>query len=238
MADRSPEDKEEPPKKRLRLQDGSADHTSSSSDALPDGRKHELMLEDKPELLALEDQVMAAIDPNAIQEHLPILGEGHEGDKDDFTKMRGIGRWIERRLNRIKIWKFQQLANMTPAIATDVAKAIRYFPGRIQNDLWVFQAEKLAAGKEWIVNPDFPRSGISQIITIEGKKYERELLDIARNYGKGGASLNMEHAECLWFSAMDGQTITTLERLTLRYIMDNFQLDQSARDFLTGKLKP
>jgi len=212
----------ETPAKRRRLLD--------AEEVLPEPEEGEV-------ISAQEEHILALIDPNAIKEHLPILGPCLEDSKDKLTKIRGIGPWIQRRLNKIQIRNFQQLARMTPAIMQDVAKAIRFFPGRIQHDHWVFQAEKLAAGKEWIVNPPFPRSGSSQLITITGSKYERELVDIARHYGSNDSVLDMEHAECLWFSAMDGRKITALERLTLRYIMETFKFAGPAREFLSSKLE-
>lgn len=228
---------EEPPLKRRcrsweRLEDAKADPSSASSEQL-------LMLEDMtPEKIAKEEAVLAKIDPDAIREHLPRVGYADDSSKDNLMEIRGIGPWIQKRLNRIKIFRHSQLAKMDERIMKAVADAIRFWPRRIQHDHWVWQAERLANGKGWIVNPPITRSGVSNIITISGQKYERELMDIAQHYGKDGATMNLEHAECLWFSALDGQGVTPTERLTLNHIMDkrNFKFDEAAHKYLTDMM--
>lgn len=193
------------------------------------------------EVVSLREQgILARIDPNAIQQHLPILGKHPVGKRSNTKKIRGIGPDICRRLRRIGITDVSQIARMTEKIAEDVAKAIRYFPKRIQQDHWVWQAERIAAGKEWIVNPasdpKFARSGKSQYTTMTHIQYDRELLDIARHHSKdNSANLDKEVAECLWFSAMDGREITPTEKLTLRYIMNNNKFTEDATAFLTSK---
>jgi len=221
--------------RRRDLIEPSGKHLENRASGVGSKREAQQMLEDAaPEKVAQEDLILARIDPNAIQQHLPVLGL--EDRKDDLAEIRGIGHWIQRRLNRIKITNFHQLARMTAAIAADVAKAIRFFPGRIHTDQWVYQAERLADGRAWIVNPPISPSGSSSIITVNGEKYERDLIDIARYYGKDEALLGAEHAECLWFSAMDGRVVTALERVTLRHILRNFKFAENGRAFLTGKL--
>lgn len=232
----SRKDKLQAPQTRDAANDDLFDSAGQRRDFLVDSSTNaSLMLEDtSPAKVAKEERILERINPEAIRQHLPVLGL--EGHKDELAKIRGIGHWIERRLNRIKIWNFQQLARMTPTIAADVAKAIRYFPGRISHDQWVYQAERLADGREWIVNPPITRSGSSSIIMVKRQKYDRELIDIARHYDKEEGPLKKEHAECLWFSAMDGRVVTALERLTIRYILDNFKFDDVGRRFLDGKL--
>jgi len=221
--------------RRRDLIEPSGKHLENRAPGVGNKREAQQMLEDAaPEKVAQEDLILARIDPNAIQQHLPVLGL--EDRKDDLAEIRGIGHWIQRRLNRIKITNFHQLARMTEAIAADVAKAIRFFPGRIHTDQWVYQAERLADGRAWIVNPPITPSGSSSIITVNGEKYERDLIDIARYYGKDEALLGAEHAECLWFSAMDGRVVTALERVTLRHILGNFKFAENGRAFLTGRL--
>lgn len=201
-----------------------------------------------------EQGILARIDPNAIQQHLPVLnaspsGASPQGKRLPVRKIRGIAKDISRRLKRIGITDVSQIARMTEQIAEDVAKAIRYFPKRIQQDHWVWQAERIVAGKEWIVNPEadpkFTTSGKSQYITKTYIQYERDLIDIARHYGgdqsslretpKPTVTLNKEVAECLWFSAMDGREITPTEKLTLRHIMEHFTFDEDAKAYLASK---
>ena len=63
-------------------------------------------------------------------------------DKDDLKKIKGIGPFIEGRLNGIGIYTFAQIAAMTLAIEEKVNEAIEYLPGRVRRDEWVAQAKK------------------------------------------------------------------------------------------------
>ncbi len=70
-------------------------------------------------------------------------GASGGGDRDDLKQIRGIGHVIERSLNEIGIYKFEQIAGWTPQ---DVEQ-LDGFQARIRRDEWVAQARKLA-GKE------------------------------------------------------------------------------------------
>jgi len=77
--------------------------------------------------------------------------------------------------------------------------------------------------------------------TIDGQKYEKELLDLARKHttGKGEGKLSKDEVADLFQSAQDGTSVTETEKATLAYIRKNFELtDAAAKDFDTafGKL--
>lgn len=63
--------------------------------------------------------------------------------KDDLTKISGVGPFIEKKLNGLGIYTFEQISEFTPDTIEKVTKAIEFFPGRIQRDNWVKQAEEL-----------------------------------------------------------------------------------------------
>lgn len=63
--------------------------------------------------------------------------------KDDLTKISGIGPFIEKKLNGLGIYTFEQISEFTPDTIDKVTKAIEFFPGRIQRDNWVKQANDL-----------------------------------------------------------------------------------------------
>lgn len=69
--------------------------------------------------------------------------------KDDLTEIKGIGPFIEKRLNMIGIYSFQQLAELTPENVDRVGTAIEFFPQRIIKDDWVGQATILMATKSY-----------------------------------------------------------------------------------------
>ena len=70
--------------------------------------------------------------------------------------------------------------------------------------------------------------------SIDGVKYEKELLDlaIAHTTGSGEGKLSKDEVADLFKSANDGQGVTDTEKLTLDYIRKNFEFTEAAaRDF-------
>ena len=70
--------------------------------------------------------------------------------------------------------------------------------------------------------------------TIDGVKYEKELLDLAKEHttGKGEGKLSKAEVADLIKSANDGQGVTDIEKATLQYIRKNFVFtDAAAKDF-------
>src|SRR5690554_184680 len=70
--------------------------------------------------------------------------------------------------------------------------------------------------------------------TIDGQKYEKELLDLARKHttGRGEGKLSKDEVADLFKSAQDGPGVTDTEKATLAYIRKNFEFtDAAAKDF-------
>jgi hypothetical protein len=70
--------------------------------------------------------------------------------------------------------------------------------------------------------------------SIDGNKYEKELLDLARKHttGVGEGKLSKDEVADLFRSAADGRGVTDIEKATLAYIRQNFTFtDAAARDF-------
>lgn len=65
---------------------------------------------------------------------------GH-GQADDLTRIKGIGRFIANKLNSIGITTFEQIANFTKEDIQRVTEATDSFPGRIERDDWIQQAQ-------------------------------------------------------------------------------------------------
>lgn len=71
-------------------------------------------------------------------------------------------------------------------------------------------------------------------VTIDGNKYEKELLDLAKHHttGQGEGKLSKDEVVDLFKSASDGQGVTDTEKATLSYIRQNFEFtDAAAADF-------
>ena len=76
------------------------------------------------------------------------LGVAKASDKDDLKKLKGIGPFIEEKLNALGIYTFLQISKMTPEIEEQVNVAIEFFRGRVRRDKWAQQAKDLHEKKE------------------------------------------------------------------------------------------
>lgn len=77
----------------------------------------------------------------------PLL-EANDIQKDDLTRIDGIGPFLERQLNDIGIYTFEQIANWDGSDIHRVTQQIRYFPGRIERENWIGQAVQLYQQKQ------------------------------------------------------------------------------------------
>lgn len=78
----------------------------------------------------------------------PILnfdsfGMATEDEKDDLKLISGIGPFIEKKLNGIGIYTFEQISKFSSKDIQDVTTLIEFFPGRIERDKWTIQAKDL-----------------------------------------------------------------------------------------------
>ena len=63
--------------------------------------------------------------------------------KDDLQVIKGIGPFIEEKLNALGITTYRQIANMNAKLEEQVNEAIEFFPGRVKRDQWANQAKIL-----------------------------------------------------------------------------------------------
>ena len=71
-----------------------------------------------------------------------ILGFATAEGKDDLQEIKGVGPFIEEKLNALGIFTFAQISRMNSEMEDKVNEAIEFFPGRIKRDEWVMQARK------------------------------------------------------------------------------------------------
>ena len=71
-----------------------------------------------------------------------MLGTAKASDKDDLQVIKGIGPFIEEKLNALGITHIA-IANMNAKLENEVNEAIEFFPGRVKRDQWVNQAKIL-----------------------------------------------------------------------------------------------
>jgi predicted flap endonuclease-1-like 5' DNA nuclease len=76
------------------------------------------------------------------------LGVASASEKDDLKSIKGIGPFIEEKLNALGIFTFEQVSKMTAKIEEEVNIAIEFFPGRVKRDEWAKQAKQLHKDKK------------------------------------------------------------------------------------------
>jgi len=75
------------------------------------------------------------------------LGVAHKHQANNLTLIKGIGLWIEERLNLLDIYTFDQISKLTPEDVETITEILEISPGRIVRDNWVSQARELAKSK-------------------------------------------------------------------------------------------
>lgn len=74
-------------------------------------------------------------------------------------------------------------------------------------------------------------------VTIDGNKYEKELLELAKEHttGVGEGKLSKDEVLDLFKSASDGAGVTDTEKATLEYIRGNFVFTDAAAKLFDEK---
>ena len=90
----------------------------------------------------------------AVKEEAPAASaaplkflDGPDGEPDDLKKILGIGPVIEEQLNEMGIYHYSQIAAFSQTDVDNINEALA-FPGRIERDEWIEQAQGLASGGE------------------------------------------------------------------------------------------
>jgi len=71
------------------------------------------------------------------------IGKGDKYNADRLTQINGIGPYIEQRLNEIGIYNYSQISSLQLRDIVIITSLIDFFPGRIERDNWVQQANEL-----------------------------------------------------------------------------------------------
>ena len=88
-----------------------------------------------------EAAVLSRIAARAGELNFDRIGRAVATDADDLKDIVGIGPFLERKLHSLGIYTFRQIANFTKEDIDKVNDIIEFFPGRIERDNWVEQAE-------------------------------------------------------------------------------------------------
>ncbi|MEM6845259.1 MAG: hypothetical protein AAF944_03880 [Bacteroidota bacterium] len=94
-----------------------------------------------------QEEALKRVKAKAQQIDFNRIGRASEAEKDDLKKIKGVGPFLEKKLNALGIYTFAQIANFTDEDKERVNDAIEFFPGRISRDNWVGQAQSFQQGK-------------------------------------------------------------------------------------------
>lgn len=102
----------------------------------------------KPEIIKIiEKHNHSALPKEGKEEPLTLnydsFGYAKEIDKDDLTKIEGVGPFVEEKLNNLSIYTYDQISRFNTSDIKAITHLIDYFPGRIERDDWVGKAKKL-----------------------------------------------------------------------------------------------
>ena len=101
-------------------------------------------LEEMDEKTRKKEEELLRISEKAKTIDFATIGVASASEKDDLQKIKGIGPFIEDKLNALGIYTFDQVGSMNSEIEEQVNIAIEFFPGRIKRDEWAKQARKFA----------------------------------------------------------------------------------------------
>lgn len=76
------------------------------------------------------------------------LSAPRAGGADDLKKIKGVGPKLEKLLNTMGFYHFDQIAGWSEAEVAWVDENLEGFKGRVSRDAWIEQAKTLAAGGE------------------------------------------------------------------------------------------
>ena len=121
--------------KTLSMENPNARHDDELRVVKTRERAGKLAFEPEPELIIREDL------PKEL--NFDSFGKASEAEKDDLKLISGIGPFIEKKLNGIGIYTFEQISKFSSKDIEDVTDLIEFFPGRIERDDWTKQAKDL-----------------------------------------------------------------------------------------------
>ena len=128
----------------------------------------------KAELKKREE--LERVKANASKIDFEVLGTAKASDKNDLQAIKGVGPFIEEKLNALGIYTYEQISKMTSELEDTVNEAIEFFPGRVKRDQWVAQSKTLLEGGEWVDDKDSKKPNLKAM-----KK--AELVDLADSMG-------------------------------------------------------
>ncbi|PRY37130.1 putative flap endonuclease-1-like 5' DNA nuclease [Spirosoma oryzae] len=90
-----------------------------------------------------EEAVLIRIQSRSKALDFERIGYAGPDDADNLRFIEGINPMVERRLHAAGMYRFSQLAHLTPDDVYLLNEILEFFPGRVLRDNWVGQAKTL-----------------------------------------------------------------------------------------------
>jgi len=108
----------------------------------------EWSVEDNQTTVAVSTEEIEDMDVEAAKAKLRAaigaqIPQATSEERDDLKQINGVGPFIEEKLNDLGIYTFEQISQLDEALIETLTNAIEFFPGRIERDDWVGQADRL-----------------------------------------------------------------------------------------------
>lgn len=116
--------------------------------AKPAAKPARAKAEKAPRAAGLDAAITKTKDDSAPSAASPFLAAPRSSGPDDLKEIVGVGPALERLLNSIGVWHFDQIAAWKARDIALVDSKMEGFKGRITRDEWVKQARVLAKGKK------------------------------------------------------------------------------------------
>lgn len=100
------------------------------------------------EALSPDESFAAALDTDDADFSEPVSSAPAPDGRDDLQRIRGVGPAIEKTLNELGIWCFEQIAEISEYDIERVAARLRGFRSRIYRENWIGQARALTRAKD------------------------------------------------------------------------------------------
>ena len=104
-------------------------------------------LAEMDEATRAKEEELLRISEKAKTIDFATIGVATVDEKDNLQGIKGVGPFIEDKLNALGIYTYAQVGSMTAEIEEQVNIAIEFFPGRIKRDKWANQANELESKK-------------------------------------------------------------------------------------------
>ncbi len=123
------------------------EEAAASNETIPEKTEEKAAKADQTDSRTETEEKEDAEAPSDDDKPDSLLKAPRNGEKDNLTRIKGIGIKIEALLNGIGVFHFDQIAAWTDKEARWIDHQVS-FPGRAFRDDWIGQAKLLAEGKE------------------------------------------------------------------------------------------